>query len=113
MNIKRKMMGKRRKRLMKKVAGIGPFIEGTLAVTPRMCGAKGCACRRGQKHMAMYLTWKEDRKTRSLYIPVERQKEAVAMNKTYKKLKKLIRTLSDIQKKILAHKEPARSDGLR
>ena len=91
--------------LMKKLGLIEPFIEGTLAVTGRMCGNEGCVCHRGQKHLAMYLTWKEDRKTRSLYIPVGRQKEALIMNQNYKKMKKLIRTVSDIQKKILVRKD--------
>jgi hypothetical protein len=94
-----------RKNLMKQLAQIGPFMEGTLTVTPRMCRSTGCACQRGKKHLAMYLTWKEDQKTRSLYIPVNRQKEAKAMSQTYKKLKPLLRKLSGTHKKLLVLKE--------
>ena len=95
----------RRKNMIKKVAGIAPFIEGTLAITERMCGGKGCVCRRGKKHRAMYLTWKEERKTRSMYIPVAKQKEALVMSENYKKLKKLIRRLSNLHKKALIAKD--------
>lgn len=80
-------------------------MEGSLSVTERMCGQKSCVCRRGKKHRAMYLTWKEDGKTRSMYIPVAKQKEALAMSQNYKKLKTLIRKLSDFHKKALTHKD--------
>jgi hypothetical protein len=98
--IKKKLV-LRRKKLLKKLDKAGPFIEGSLAVTPRMCGIAGCVCHRGKKHSAMYLTWKEDQKTKSLYIPVERQKEALAMNRNYKKVKKIIKSLSELHKKML------------
>ncbi len=88
-----------------KLGRIGPFIEGSLSVTKRMCGSEGCACHRGQKHSAMYLTWKEDRKTKSLYIPVGCQEEALAMNRNYKIIKKVIRMLSELNKKLLVIKD--------
>ena len=102
-----KTLGKQRKHLMDKVARTGPFVAGTLAITPRLCGSTGCACRRGRKHTAMYLTWKDDGKTRSMYVPVRRQAEAQAMSRNYKKLKKLTRRLSDLHKKMLLRKENA------
>ena len=91
-------------KLTKTMAEIGPFIEGSLSVTLRMCGSKNCPCQRGHKHSAMYLTWKEERKTRSLYVPVSRQKEALAMSENYKKLKTIIRKISEINKMILTSK---------
>lgn len=105
MNTQRKKVGLAEKKMMKKVACIGPFIEGSLAVTERMCGQANCPCQRGKKHKAMYLTWKEDGKTRSMYIPVGRQKEAQVMSQNYKKLKKLIRKLSVFHKKTLISKK--------
>lgn len=95
----------RRQKLTNKLTMVGPFMEGTLAVTQRTCGRKGCACLRGKKHSAMYLTWKEERKTQAMYIPVGKQKEALLMSQNYKKLKKLIRQLSELHKKALAHNE--------
>lgn len=105
MNTQTKKSSQQRKKMMKKVAGIGPFIEGSLAVTERMCGQANCPCQRGKKHKAMYLTWKEDGETRSMYVPVGRQKEALAMSQNYKKLKKLIRRLSVFHKKKLISKD--------
>jgi len=105
MNTQNKKLKHRIKTLMRKMTKTAPFMEGTLAITERMCGGEGCVCRRGKKHKAMYLTWKEDQKTRSMYVPVGRQKEAQLMSQNYKQLKKLIRKLSNFHKKALTHKE--------
>ena len=106
MKIQNKTLMKRRKLLLKRINKTGPIMEGTLAVTERMCGQKTCVCRRGKKHRAMYLTWKQDKKTRSMYIPVAKQKEAWVMSQNYKKLKTLIRKLSDLHRKGLIRKTP-------
>ena len=105
MKSQNKTLNKRRTVLMKKMSKVGPIMEGSLAVTERMCGQKICVCRRGKKHRAMYLTWKEDGKTRSMYIPVAKQKKALAMSQNYKRLKTFIRKLSDLYKKALIHKD--------
>lgn len=83
-----------------------PFIEGSLSITLRTCASKGCACHRGKKHPSMGLSWKDpDQKTKSIYIPVERQKRAKQWSSNYKKLKLTIRKLSDVYKQILVLKE--------
>jgi hypothetical protein len=105
MNTQQNRLNQRRKTLIKRMTRVGPFIEGTLSVTQRMCGSTGCVCHRGKKHSAMYLTWKEDQESRSLYIPVRRHKDALAMSRNYKKLKQLIRKLSDLHKKVLIDKK--------
>lgn len=92
----------KQKKLMGGLGKIGPFIEGTLSTSYRICGNKGCrACASGAKHPAMFFTWKEEKATKSLYVPVSRWKEAKIYSSNYKKLKKTIRKLSDLQKKIL------------
>lgn len=96
-----KNLQKRHKKLLKKLGSIGPFIEGTLTTLYLVCNSKGCACQRGQKHPSMRLTWKKDKITKALYIPVAKRKQAVIYSKNYKRLKTLIRKMSDLQKKIL------------
>jgi len=83
-----------------------PFIEGSLSITLRTCASKGCACHRGKKHPSMGLTWKDpEQKTKSIYIPVEKQKQAKQWSSNYKKLKLTIRKLSDVYKQLLVLKE--------
>ena len=92
-------------KLLMKLIHRDSFFEGTLAVTERMCGSKVCPCKRGKKHKAMYLTWKEERKTKSMYVPVKKQTEALVLSENYKKLKKIIRELSELHKTALVQKE--------
>lgn len=94
-------MAKRRKMMLRGLAKAGPFIEGSLTTVLRICGKKGCACERGKKHPAMFFTWKKDQVTQTLYVPVARQKLARECSRNYKKLKKMLRKLSDLQKKLL------------
>jgi hypothetical protein len=97
---------KKQKKLRNEFVHLGPFLEGSIGIVKRICGTSTCRCRKDQnkKHPAMFLTWKENKITKTLYIPVKKHKEAIVLNNNYKKLKKLIRQLSDIQKKFIAAK---------
>ena len=74
----------RREAVLRQIAGIGPFIEGTLVKVPR----KDC------RHVAHRLTYKVDRKTHAVYVPLERVKDVETWTKTYKRLKGLIRAVT-------------------
>jgi hypothetical protein len=71
----------RREAILRRIADIGPFIEGTLVKVPR----KDC------RHVAHRLTYKVKRKTRAVYVPLERVEDVKAWTKEYKRLKQLIR----------------------
>ena len=74
----------RREAILRQIAGIGPFIEGTLVRLPR----KDC------RHVAHRLTFKVGGKTRAVYVPLDRVKDVEAWIKEYKRLKQLIRTVT-------------------
>jgi hypothetical protein len=91
-----------RSQLLSKLATIGPFIQGSVVATARICGKKGCACHHGgPKHPVMYVTWKEGNKTVSLYVPRAFEKEVRTWARNYKKLRDILTKLSNIQKSIL------------
>ncbi len=93
---------KKRKRLLKQISVVGPPIKGSLARLYRICGAKHCGCKKGgNKHEALYLTWKDNKKTKSLYVPVSMHKDTIQWVKNYKKLKTLINILGSVQQDIL------------
>jgi hypothetical protein len=75
----------RREALLRQIAGIGPFIEGTLVKLPR----KDC------RHVAHRLTSKVKGQTRAVYVPLERVKDVEAWTHEYKRLKKLIRSVTE------------------
>ena len=88
----------RREAVLRQIAGIGPFIEGTLVRLPR----KDC------RHVAHRLTSKVKGKTRSVYVPLDRVQEVEAWSKEYKRLKKLIRSLTENSLRELRNHVPSR-----
>jgi len=74
----------RREAILRQIADIGPFIEGTMVKLPR----KDC------RHVAHRLTFKVEGKTRAVYVPLDRVKDVEAWIKEYKRLKKLIRSVT-------------------
>jgi hypothetical protein len=98
----RKQLGSDHRELQHQLSQIGPWIEGTLVVTARRCGKKGCACmHQGPKHPVMYLTSKEGGKTVSLYIPRRLELEVRTWVENYRMVKELIRKISNVQKEIV------------
>jgi len=99
--IKLKLEGKHLK-LMGKIGEVGPWMEGTVVATERICGKKNCVCNTGgRKHPVMYITWKEAGKTVSLYVPKGMEQKAKEWTGNYKKLKELLREVSVIQRQVL------------
>lgn len=106
MNKKKHVLGKEQDNLLKKVSDLSPWIEGTLVNTTRICGKKNCICHTGgKKHSVMYITWKENGKTVSLYVPKKLEPEIKRWVENYKGLKELIRKISNIQKDIVRLRE--------
>ena len=74
----------RREALLRKIARIGPFIEGSL------CAVK----RRGCREPGWQLTWKQAGKTRTVYVPMELVPEVKKWVEEHRKLKALIRKVT-------------------
>jgi len=70
--------------LLRKIAAVGPFIEGSL------CAVK----RRGCREPGWQLTWKEAGKTRTVYVPMDLVPEVRQWIAQHKKLKSLIRKVT-------------------
>jgi hypothetical protein len=91
---------------LRKIQTLIPWIEGSLVSTSRFCGKKNCICHQGgSKHPVLYITWKEQGKTVSLYVPRRLESEVIGWVQNYKRLKDLIREISEIQKQIIRLRE--------
>jgi len=66
---------------LKKIAAIGPFVEGTLSEFTR----------KGRKSSSWRLTYKVKGKTQSVYVPVDMVEEVKRWIQEYKRLKELIK----------------------
>ena len=96
----------KRRKFISKITSLDPWIEGTFVSTSRRCGKKNCACHKGgSKHPVLYLTWKENGKTLSLYVPRRWEVEVRRWVENYKKLKALIREVTLLQRQAIGLRE--------
>ena len=57
---------------LKRLAGSSPLLAGSLGLVFRCCGTPSCRCHLGgPKHAAYQLTFKEQGRSRSVYVPKE------------------------------------------
>ena len=68
-------MRKQQQRLIERLLRASEtMVQGGLSVTSRRCGNPGCACYRDPERLHgphLYITYREDGKSRSLYVPPE------------------------------------------
>lgn len=63
-----------------------PMMAGSLVEQYVTCGKPGCRCTRGQKHGPLYyLYWKEQGRSRSLYVPREKVSELRRQIQNYRR----------------------------
>ena len=99
---RRNQTTKKGKRVISRIRETGPLVEGSLTVTKKRCGNPKCRCaREGPIHETALLTWKEGGRTRTLYVRKDARKEVAQWVKESKKLKGLIKELSEEQRKLL------------
>ncbi len=100
--------------LLKKLAGVGPFVDGSIAKVKRRCGNKNCkCCLKGQKHESYCLHYKVAGVTKAVYIPVDMEDEVMEWNQEHKRLKKIIAEINRANKEIIRRhvKEKRRKKG--
>ena len=69
---------------LRKIAHVGPFLEGALCQFQR----PGCA------QPGWHLTFKQQGRTRTVYVPMDLVSDVKSWTRTYKHLKKLIREVT-------------------
>lgn len=97
MNVQRRNLVRRRKRLLNKLHSIGTIIEGSLVETLTKCGKSYCRCAKGRGHKVNLFTWKKSGKTKTLYVSKKIYKDVEKAWKSYVNLKKIIKDLSSVQ----------------
>lgn len=74
----------------------GPVLVASLVAVRRTCGKPSCRCARGHKHPGHYLTWKEQGKTRSAYVPQALLPQVQQWQNEYRRLKRLLGEISQL-----------------
>jgi len=97
MNNTRRNLIRRRNRLLDKLRNIGPFIEGSLVKTRTKCGKSYCRCAKGPGHNVNFFTWKQQGKTKTLYVSQSIYNKVNDAWKQYVQLKETIKAISSVQ----------------
>lgn len=87
--------------LRSKIRQIGPMITGSVALRHIKCGKPNCRCTRGYPHFICQVTYKEEGKTKTVYVDKKRQGEALWWSRNYKLFKKLLKEHTEVNLALL------------
>lgn len=106
MNPDKKKPERLRRNVVNEIAGIGPWLAGAVIMRYGKCANKDCACHSGEKkHPSMAVTYRDNGKSRSLYVPRSMWDEVKEWIDNYHKLKKLLQEGTDIQVNAVRHRD--------
>lgn len=90
MSIKVKGLLRKKKRILKILRVNSMIIKGSPVSLARVCGRPNCRCRKGKKHVSLYLSRSLKGKTTMMYIP-HRYEDAVQEGVAeYKRILKIL-----------------------
>ena len=91
---------------MERIRKINPFVQASLSISKKRCGNPKCRCaKEGPIHQAALLTWKEGKRTQTLYVPMKFRKEVAKWVEEGRLLKRLIGEMSKTQREFLISKK--------
>jgi hypothetical protein len=84
-------------RRLREMTPTGPLLAASLALVNKRCGKSSCRCHHGGPlHPAHHLTYKQDGKTRTVYVPQDLLPEVQAWVTEYQRLKNLLGEISQL-----------------
>ena len=98
-------LSKKAQRILEQIHSIKPFVLASFTVTKTRCANPNCRCtQKGPIHEIALLTWKEKQKTRTMYIRIDDRKEVRRWVTEGKRLKRLIKAMSETQRATLKNR---------
>jgi len=94
-----------RSQLKQMLLGLG-VVRGTLAVRHTTCGKANCRCKRGLKHVALYLVASEEGQLRQLFIPKSLAAQTRQWVASYQRVRELLEELSRLHWERLEQRKP-------
>lgn len=91
----------RARSLRSRMRKIGSMIQGSVVYRQMTCGKPNCRCRRGFRHSYLCVTYKDQGKTKTIYVDKSREAEALLLARNYKQHKLLLRELTRVNLEIL------------
>ena len=97
---------KERRKLIKELHSVGPFIKGSVVELRHSCGKKNCKrCQSGEKHPANYLSLSLSGKTKIIYLSKKDKMRAKRWVLNYRKLLEIAEKLSWLNVQIFTGKK--------
>ena len=83
---------------LKKLTPTCPPLAASLVVIPHTCGNKKCRCYKSDqnKHKGNYITFKQDAKTKTVYVPLDLLKDVQQSITEHKRIKQLLKEISQL-----------------
>jgi hypothetical protein len=78
------------------LASVRPLVAASLVVIPRTCGKPSCHCASGEKHLGHALTFKQEGKTRTVYVPKDRVTEVGQWVEEHRRVKGILAEISQL-----------------
>lgn len=100
-NVSINVLKTRRDAKLRQLADTKPFVQGSLYRKQVRCGSPNCKCTRGEPHEAHVLTGKVAGKTRTIHVPLELREEVKLWVLECRRVKKLIKEISDLGEQII------------
>jgi len=89
------------RRLRSEMRKLGPMIKGSVIFRKMKCGKPNCHCARGRPHLYLCITYKQEGKTKTVYVNKEREAQALVWSGNYKKFKQFLIEHSQINHELL------------
>lgn len=93
-----------------KLSDIGPLVAASLVETGLKCGKPGCSCASGPGHPTRFLTFSRNGKTVTVYVPKDRLEEVREWVGEHRRVKGLIREISDLSVALLKNEARVRRE---
>lgn len=88
--------------LLARLRSVGPMLQGSVYEAFTRCSRSTCACHtEDKKHATMRLSWNESGRTRTLRIPRDLLEEVQEWVDEWKRVKELVREVSEEQREFL------------
>lgn len=96
-----KLLRGRARSLRSRMRKIGSMMQGSVVYRQMTCGKPNCRCRKGFPHAYLCVTYKDQGKTKTIYVNKTREGEALILARNYKQHKLLLRELTRVNLEIL------------
>jgi len=97
----RQLLRTKARRLRSQMRKIGSMMQGSVIYRQMKCGKPNCRCARGYPHHFLVVTYKEEGKTKTVYVNKNLEAEALLLQRNCKKYKLLLKELTKVNLEIL------------